>query len=61
MGQGTATVKKVTTGNYTGLLLMQKSAYPVCKKFLGPLPKPLYSSLKLVIVQHEHIVVEGFL
>ena len=52
--QGTAAVKKVITGIYTGLTLMQESAYPVCKDFLELIPKSLYSSLQHIIVQLEH-------
>jgi hypothetical protein len=49
-GEGIGTVKEITTGIYTGVPLMHKLAHPVCKEFLGLLPKSLYHSLLQIVV-----------
>jgi hypothetical protein len=43
-------LEKFSTGLYAGFQLMHMSAYPICKAFLVPLPKPLYHSLLHIVV-----------
>ena len=44
MDEGTATVRKITTGIWTGVPLMHKSPCLIYKWFLGLLPRSLYHS-----------------
>ena len=44
MDEGTATVRKMTTGIWTGVPLMHKLPYLIYKWFLGLLPRSLYHS-----------------
>jgi hypothetical protein len=46
-------LEKITTGIYTGVPLMQKSAYLASKQFLRLLPKPPYHSLMHILDQCE--------
>jgi hypothetical protein len=54
-------LEKVTTGIETGVPLMPKLAYPICKEFLGLLPKPRYHTLHASSPDMNHTAFEGFL
>jgi len=50
-------LEKITTGIQTGDLLIHWCTgedTPMCKEFLGLLPKPLYHNLLHVVFRHEH-------
>jgi hypothetical protein len=50
-------LEKITSGIQTGDLLIHWCTgedNPICKEFLGLLPKPLYHSLLHIIFRHEH-------
>jgi hypothetical protein len=49
-GEGIAMLQKITTGIATGVPSMHNLAYPICKEFLGLLPKPLYHSLLYAVI-----------
>jgi len=58
---GAARVTEITTGIRTGVQVMHKSVCPVCKEFLGLLPKILYHSFLYISVRREHTDFEGLL
>jgi hypothetical protein len=41
---------KIVTDIWTGVSLMHKVAYPICKEFLQVLPKILYHGLQNMVV-----------
>ena len=51
MGESTATVGKISISTETEVLMMHKSAYSICKEFLGLLP--LYDSLLHTLIQNR--------
>jgi uncharacterized protein YbaR (Trm112 family) len=58
---GAARVTEIATGIRTGLQVMHKMVCPVCKEFLGLLPKTLYHSFLYISIGREHTEFEGFL
>jgi hypothetical protein len=51
MGESTATVRKISIGTETEVLVPHKSAYSIHKEFLGMLP--LYDSLLHTLIQNR--------
>ena len=52
---------EITTGIRTGVQALHKTVCPVCKEFLGLLPKILYHSFLYISIGCEHTDFEGFL
>ena len=53
--------EKITTGIWTGVSLMLKLMYFICKELLGLLPKPLYHTLRHIVNQHAYLASDGFM
>jgi hypothetical protein len=52
MGESTATLGKISIGSEAEVLVTHKSAYTICKEFLGLLPKSPYDSLLHTVIQN---------